>query len=93
MKLLAFSEKEILGLIPAQAILDYDRAKEVLEKVAQKQAEMTLSEVSSVVDKLFEALSHADFSNGVEAFGADEGRVGAWEYIKQLENEWQSLIK
>lgn len=93
MKLLSFSEKEILGLIPAQAILDYDRAKEVLEKVAQKQAEMTLAEASPIVDKLFEALSHADFSNGVGEFGVDEGRVKAWEHIKQLETEWQALIK
>lgn len=44
MKLLTFSDKEILGLIPAQAILDYDRAKDVLEKVAQKQAEITREE-------------------------------------------------
>ncbi len=93
MKLLSFSEKEILGLIPAQAILDYVRAKDVLEKVCWKQAETTLSEVASIVDKLFEALSHADFSNGVEAFGADEGRVRAWGHIKRLEDDWQALIK
>jgi len=44
MRLLTFSDKEILGLIPAQAILDYDRAKDVLARVAQKQAEMTREE-------------------------------------------------
>jgi len=93
MKLLSFADKEILGLIPAQAILDYDRAKEVLGMISQAQAKLTLSEVAPIVDKLFEALSHADFSNGVEAFGADEGRAGAWEHIKQIENEWKALIK
>ena len=93
MKLLTFSEKEILGLVPAQAILDYDRAKEVLSMVAQAQAKLTFGEVAPIVDRLFEALSHADFSNGVEAFGVDEGRVGAWEYIKQVEDEWKALIR
>ncbi len=57
------------------------------------QAKLTLKEVAPIVDKLFDALSHADFPNGVEAFGADEGRVGAWKHIKQIESEWQALIK
>jgi hypothetical protein len=35
LEVLKFKQEEILGLIPAQAILDYDRAKEVLEKVSQ----------------------------------------------------------
>lgn len=32
---LTFSKDEIVGLIPAQAFIDYDRAKEVLELVSQ----------------------------------------------------------
>ena len=35
LEVLKFNQKEVLGLIPAQALLDYDRAKEVLEKVSQ----------------------------------------------------------
>ena len=35
---LTFTKEQILGLIPAQAILDYDRAKEVLESVSQATA-------------------------------------------------------
>jgi len=31
-----FTKKEILGLIPAQALLDYDRAKEVLNSVKRE---------------------------------------------------------
>ena len=31
---LVFSQEQVLGLIPTQAILDYDRAKEVLDKVS-----------------------------------------------------------
>ena len=31
---LEFTQEDILGLIPAQAILDFDRAKEVLDKVS-----------------------------------------------------------
>lgn len=54
MKLLSFSEKEMLELIPAQAILDYDRAKDVLEKVCQKQASLTfLFGGLEGVDKVF----------------------------------------
>lgn len=41
---LEFTEKQILGLLPAQALVDYDRAKEVLEKVAKSQAEITKEE-------------------------------------------------
>ena len=61
--------------------------------IIRGQAKCTLIEVSSIVDKLFEALSHAEFSNGVEAFGVDEGRVRAWEHIKQIESEWKALFK
>ena len=35
LEVLTFNQEQILGLIPAQAILDYDKAKEVLEKVSQ----------------------------------------------------------
>lgn len=62
--------------------------------IIRAQARFTLREdVTPIVDKLFEALSHADFSNGVGDFGADEGRIRAWEFIKQLEDEWKALIK
>lgn len=37
LKARTFTDDEITGLIPAQAIIDFDRAKEVLEKVAQSQ--------------------------------------------------------
>ena len=40
-----FTEKQILGLIPAQAILDYDRAKEVLEMVADQTQRNVLKQV------------------------------------------------
>ena len=39
---LTFNEKEIVGLIPAQAIIDYGRAKEVIEKVAEAQVKAIL---------------------------------------------------
>ena len=41
---LEFTEKQILGLLPAAAIIDITRAKEVLEKVAKAQAELTRDE-------------------------------------------------
>lgn len=42
--LLTFTQEQIVGLIPAQAIIDYDRAKEVLEKVAKAQRDLTRGE-------------------------------------------------
>ena len=44
-KTFTFSKEEIIGLIPAQAFIDYDRAKEVLEKVSQA----TLSSVKEQI--------------------------------------------
>jgi len=40
-----FTEKEILGLIPAQAILDYDRAKEVLNQVRHQAEDEIIRQV------------------------------------------------
>jgi len=40
-----FTQKEILGLIPAQAILDYDRAKEVINGVKRKAEDNILNQV------------------------------------------------
>ena len=66
----------------AQAQLD--KAKPLICKAERER-------LRSLIDKLFEALDHADFSNGVEAFGLDEGRVRAYEFINNLKEEWQAL--
>ena len=42
---LEFTEKQILGLLPAEALLDFDRAKEVLEKVVKAQSQITREEI------------------------------------------------
>ena len=63
-----------------------------LIRVAIEQAVRQEREKFIVVgDKMMEMLSHADFSNGVEAYGMDEGRVRAHEMMKELETEWQAL--
>lgn len=99
MKLLNKDQLEEIKYLEIRDNPDYHDLR-LLEKrdvedkaIVRSQAKVTLEEVSPIVDKLFEALSHADFSNGVEAFGVDEGRVKTWEHIKQLESEWQALIK
>lgn len=51
----------------------------------------TIKKVEPLVKKLLEALHYIDFSNGVEAFGIDEGRVSAGEFIERCEAEWQKL--
>jgi len=44
-----------------------------------------------LIEKLFETLSHADFSSGVEFFGVDEGRELTSRHIEQLCEEWEAL--
>lgn len=46
---LKFTEEQILGLIPAQALIDFDRAKEILEKVALAQEEQTRKEINEML--------------------------------------------
>lgn len=64
---------------------DIRARKEGIRKVVE--------EATPIVDKLFEALSHADFPNDVEVFGIDEGRVRAAEFIKDIEEQWQAKLK
>ena len=63
---------------------------QVKDEIKQAKAEVA-REIAPLVAELFETLYHADFSNGIEAFGIDEGRVRAKEYIKRLVTEWQSF--
>lgn len=53
-KPLKFTQTQILGLIPAQAILDYDRAKDVLERVAQEVQRDILRQVVELVEVILE---------------------------------------
>jgi hypothetical protein len=48
-------------------------------------------EIFPIIDKLYEILSHADFSNGVEAEGMDEGRVRSGELIFKLRKQYLAL--
>lgn len=50
-----------------------------------------VEELIEMGDRMMEMLSHADFSNGNEAFGMDEGRVRGYEMMKGIETDWQGL--
>jgi hypothetical protein len=50
-----------------------------------------IREVLSLAKKLLEMAEHGDYSNGVEAFGLDEGRVRASELLKEYEKELEEL--
>jgi hypothetical protein len=52
-----------------------------------------IKEAIEWVNKWKELAEHGDYSNGVEAFGMDEGRVLSYRYIKDLEEQWQSKLK
>lgn len=56
-----------------------------------KNAKLMLEETAKLIERLLEALRHADFSNGIEMFGVDEGRVRGREFIDKCEATWQSL--
>ena len=48
-------------------------------------------EIFELGDKILEFADHGDYSNGVEAFGIDEGRVRAYDHLKRLEEHWGTL--
>ena len=50
-------------------------------------------EVVEWVEKYKELTEHGDYSNGVEAFGLDEGRVMAHRLMDEYEKEWQAFKK
>ena len=56
-----------------------------------KESNLMLEEVAKLVERLLEAIRHADFSNGVESLGIDEGQVRAREFIDECEATWKSL--
>ena len=64
-----------------------------LHKAQQKTkyANLMLGETAKLVERLLEALHHADFSNGIEAFGVDKGQASARTFINECEATWQSL--
>jgi len=47
---------DISELLPAQALIDYDQAKDVLEKVCQSQADLTRKEMAEEVERLVREL-------------------------------------
>jgi len=66
-------------------------AKSILSKTKPQIEAEERKKIEPLVEKLFEALSYADFSNGVGAFGMDEGRVRGYELVKELETRWVNL--
>ena len=72
-------------------VFNANRERYVAEISFKAGQEAERGRIMVVGDKLMEMLSHADFSNGVEASGMDEGRVRGYEMMKDLEKEWQAL--
>ena len=68
-----------------------DRIIRKLEPLIQQAKAEVAREITPIVDKLFEALDHADFSTGIEANGVDEGRVMASQHIGELYREYLSV--
>ena len=50
-----------------------------------------IEEALKLGDKMMVMLSHADFSNGVEAFGSDEGQVKGMEMLREIERDWTGV--
>jgi len=86
----AFEQSEGSGEIPIIKMDTFiNQILEVIKKHTYLKAER--EKIFKVGDRLLEMLYHADFSNGVEAFGIDEGRVRGYEMLKELEKDWQAL--
>jgi hypothetical protein len=65
--------------------------EEGIEISIQAGREIAAREASQLIDRLFECLSHADFSNGVEAFGMDEGRELSSKFITEIEQDYSAF--
>ena len=77
-----------------QVDVNTEFAKQVIayyEPLIQQAKAEVAREIIPLVDKLFEALDHADFSNGIEANGIDEGNVRANQHIGELRREYLSF--
>ncbi len=95
-RLLTFNQDEILGLIPGQAILDYDRAKEVLEKVAKAQLALNKQNLDDAVKKERERI----FTWLIKLREASASDSAFWEHLsasirntRKLEGQRQSIKK
>ena len=78
---LEFTEKQILGLIPAQALVDFNRAKEVLEKVAKAQAKITAEEILQILDDWY---GHDDVNYFRDKYLDYTPHDGVFKYIKKI---------
>ena len=75
-----------LGYLPVEPVqLEVLTPERQLTKVADR-----IRGILDLYDRMMEMLYHADFSNGVESFGMDEGRVRAYKMMKELEKDYQS---
>jgi len=82
--LLEFTQEQILGLLPAQALIDYDRAKDVLKKVVKAQRTLTLEgcqsaqseAVKAVRERIRQKLQHSG---------------GVMDILWITEKDWQAL--
>jgi hypothetical protein len=70
---------------------DLDSANAQLPAIIARAKRELAREFIPLVEKLFEALSHADFSNGNEEYGVDEGREQARVFIKDLSDQFEAL--
>src|SRR3989304_1809862 len=68
-ELITFTQEQIVGLIPAQAIIDYDRAKLVLGEVAKAQAthDKQRYQKEKEMDKDRNQIDKKRFTNPLEA--------------------------
>ena len=87
---------QILALFPDEEevrkeLLSEEGARLLIESIIRRERKDERERIIKVGDKLMEMLSHADFANGVEFSGMDEGRVRGYEMMKDLEAEWQAL--
>ena len=51
----------------------------------------TFREVGKWASNLIEMIEHGDYSNGIEAFGCDEGRVLAAELLSKYQKDVKAL--
>lgn len=61
------------------------------EAELKEERERIVEEIEEIWQRELLLIEHGDYSNGVESFGIDEGRIRALEYIKSLVTDIQFL--
>lgn len=69
----------------------YEQGRKAQKALDDKEKEELVKKAIDLADRIFEFAWHGDYSNGIEAYGIDEGNIRAGECLKGFEKEIKDL--